>query len=421
MSNDPKLVAYEESLRLGAVHYLKKPIINEEELRIGLLMARKEAERIKQKQSEALRDIPDASLAECQDGLVLSKMTRSLVHVLAKSATIPCIIHGETGTGKEMVARLIHKERMEVEGNIPFIAVNCANIDSNLAASLLFGHKRGAFTGANCTTNGFVGDADNGILFLDEIHSLSIECQRRLLRVLNDGKFQRVGDTKEHTATFQVIAASTRNIKDMVTSGEFLQDLRSRLGRLTIELKPLRERAEDLDLLVPLYFSQKKIAIARAEVEAIVKEFKRYYWSGNIRDVIQALDALSTLCELNGIPVAAKELLLFPGMLDPSELLDPNDDEIRAKDKKQGDAIEEAFRSIKEAAAKNDLDVKKAGELLEKNLMIEAMCRSETFTEAFQMLGMSRTNFDLKRKKYALQVTHENNVGKHQNDPEQDQ
>ena len=152
----------------------------------------------------------------------MSEKNKQLAQRLAENIEIPVLIKGETGTGKEIFARLIHSFRDEKSSKVPFIAVNCATLNSDNATSILFGHKKGSFTGAHETTEGFIGEANGGILFLDEIHHLPAECQTRLLRVLNDGTYTRFGDSRDLKSDFQVIAASTLSLDKLVEEGSFL-------------------------------------------------------------------------------------------------------------------------------------------------------------------------------------------------------
>ena len=153
---------------------------------------------------------------------------------------------------------------------------------------------------------------------------------------------------------------------------------------------------------MPLFFIKNKIPAEWKEVCEIAKELKRYYWSANIRDIMNVLSALDSNCKLTGMPISAGELQLSDGILAPDERLDPNNDRIHEADKNMKDPIEVFFNTIRKSTANNDLEVKAACEALEKSLIIEAIRRSDTYSQAMGMLGMSRTNFDLKRNKYGL-------------------
>ena len=142
--------------------------------------------------------------SDFRDSVIMSEANKNIAKRLAENLEIPVLINGETGTGKEIFARLIHSYREDREATVPFIAVNCATLNKDTAASILFGHKKGSFTGALETTEGYIGEANGGILFLDEIHHLTSDCQARLLRVLNDGSYTRFGDNRVLKSDFQV-------------------------------------------------------------------------------------------------------------------------------------------------------------------------------------------------------------------------
>lgn len=231
-------------------------------------------------------------LEKCADGVVFSKEIRETIGLIAGDKEIPAVILGETGTGKEEVAKLIHKRRCDLEGSIPFVSVNCATLDDGTAVSALFGHKRGAFTGADSNTVGLIGEANGGILFLDEIHTLSRACQQKLLRVLNDGKYQRLGETKSFESRFQVVAATTKDLDDEVEAGNFLLDLRMRITGVDISLLPLRERLEDLPMLMAIFFETKKVAISQIDFIALEEKCREYYWQGNVRLLFKVLNLI---------------------------------------------------------------------------------------------------------------------------------
>ena len=319
MTNDPKISTFDRVMSLGALYFLKKPIISTDEIQIAIKFAQ-EKKRWQRTQSHLDRyELPAEIANTCQDGLVLTDAIRSTVEFLSKSIDIPAIIVGESGTGKEEIAKLIHKKRVAREGSISFVALNCANIDTSTAASQLFGHKKGSFTGAEANTVGYVGEADGGILFLDEIHALSLDCQRRLLRVLNDGSYQRLGDTDTLYSSFQVIVATVKNLDDLVEQGTFLPDLRSRISGITIELAPLRDRLDDMDRLVPLMLAKLGAQIKKDDLQGMIERCKQFYWQDNIRQLANTLKTTFNLCESDGKPVCAKELYIIPSMYPPKD------------------------------------------------------------------------------------------------------
>ena len=150
------------------------------------------------------------------EGILLSEKHKRQIEIISSNHEIAAVIYGETGTGKEEIAKLIHKLRSESK-KCHLVSVNCANLTNDLASSLLFGHSRGSFTGAEKSTKGLIGEANGGILFLDEIHTLSKDNQTKLLRVLNDGKYSRIGETTERSSKFQLVAASSKDFANHVS------------------------------------------------------------------------------------------------------------------------------------------------------------------------------------------------------------
>ena len=201
------------------------------------------------------------------------------------------LIRGESGTGKELVARAIH--RTSKRGNRPFVAINCAALTESLLESELFGHERGAFTGAITQKKGKIEIADGGTLFLDEIGELALPLQAKLLRVLQEREFERVGGTRPIKVDIRLIAASNRNLDEAVKTNLFRQDLFFRLNVVSVTLPPLRERRDDIPLLAT-YFVQKYARATDRQVVAISPEahslLRNYDWPGNVRELQNALE-----------------------------------------------------------------------------------------------------------------------------------
>ncbi|PYS33193.1 MAG: sigma-54-dependent Fis family transcriptional regulator, partial [Acidobacteria bacterium] len=201
------------------------------------------------------------------------------------------LILGESGTGKELVARAIH--RNSKRANRPFVAINCAALTESLLESELFGHERGAFTGAITQKKGKIEVADGGTVFLDEIGELALPLQAKLLRVLQEREFERVGGTRPIKVDIRLIAASNRNLDEAVKTNRFRQDLFYRLNVLCVTLPPLRERREDIPLLAS-YFVQRYSRQANRPVSGISPEahalLKQYDWPGNVRELQNALE-----------------------------------------------------------------------------------------------------------------------------------
>jgi DNA-binding NtrC family response regulator len=283
---------------------------------------------------------------------------------------------------------------VELDGNIPFVAANCANLNGDLAASLLFGHRKGAFTGADQTTTGFIGEANGGILFLDEIHALHPACQQRLLRVLNDGSYERVGESRPLRSDFQVIAASTKDLDAEADAGRFLLDLRMRLTGVDLELPPLRERLEDLPDLIHVALAREGVSINIAEVNRIAERCKQYLWKGNIRQLFRVIQTLVVMASFNEEEIRAENLPVFRSMVASEEhSLSPR----LGAGGLPADATSSLARFLVE-----DEPIERALETFEKLILQAAMARHEKVMDVAKALGMARSTLDLKRKKHGL-------------------
>jgi formate hydrogenlyase transcriptional activator len=218
------------------------------------------------------------------------------------------LILGETGTGKELIARIVH--HWSFRRNQPLVRADCASIPAGLLESELFGHERGAFTGAISRNIGRFELADNGTLFLDEVGDIPLELQSKLLRVLQEQEVERLGSTKTLRLDFRLVAATNRNLKDMVEEGFFRNDLYYRLNVFPIEVPALRDRSADIPLLV-WHFVRKYAKHLNKHIEVIRDEdmgaMVRYHWPGNIRELQNLIERsviLSSDCVLNTGPLA---------------------------------------------------------------------------------------------------------------------
>lgn len=230
----------------------------------------------------------------------------------ASDSEASVMITGETGTGKELFAWAIHNNSPRADRN--FVVVDCASLPETLVESTLFGHERGAFTGAEKGRDGLIGQADGGTLFLDEVGELPYSVQKSFLRVLQEHRFRAVGGRREITSDFRLIAASNRNLGSMARHGLFRKDLLFRLRSFTIELPPLRERADDIEVLVRHHTAQ----LCREygmELKDFSPEFfsvlDSYSWPGNVRELVNALE--------RALVAARHEPMLFPKHL-PTEI-----------------------------------------------------------------------------------------------------
>jgi two-component system response regulator HydG len=241
--------------------------------------------------------VEKALLEECigvPSGIVgnsppIGRLLTLIERVAPRDSTV--LITGESGTGKELIARALHQGSERRDHH--FIAVNCAALSENLFESELFGHEKGAFTGAIALKKGRFELADGGTIFLDEVGELALPLQAKLLRVLQEREFERVGGTQVHSLDIRVIAATNRNLQEDVREGKFREDLLYRLNVVTLESPPLRERKEDIPLLAR-YFLERSARPCKRHVERFSKEAEeimlQYSWPGNVRELENAIE-----------------------------------------------------------------------------------------------------------------------------------
>ena len=241
-------------------------------------------------------------------GMVGSSGSMQRVYTLIESlADVPTtvLINGESGTGKELVAAALHGSGVRSRG--PFVKVNCSALSEHLLESELFGHVRGAFTGAIADKIGRFQKAHGGTLFLDEISDISPAIQMRLLRVLQESEFERVGDSTPVKVDVRIVAATNQSLADKVSQGTFRQDLYYRLNVVRLDLPPLRERPDDLDLLVPHFitkFNGKLSKAITAVSDDVMSALSSYGWPGNVRELEHAIEHASILCKTSIISVS---------------------------------------------------------------------------------------------------------------------
>jgi DNA-binding NtrC family response regulator len=268
------------AMRDGALNYLAKPIDLDE-----LLVTVQQATGISK--ATPLRYRADKQLPP--HIIARSPLMQSLFHdvsLIAPSET-RVLITGESGTGKEVVVDVIHSWSARAEG--PLVKVNCAAIPETLLESELFGHEKGAFTGASAQRIGRFEEANGGTIFLDEIAEMSSQLQSKLLRITQDGRFQRVGSNREIRTDARILAASNRNLEDEVKQGRFREDLFYRLNVVELHIIPLRERREDILPLANLFVAEFAKGQARL-AETTVACLQNYSWPGNVRELRNAME-----------------------------------------------------------------------------------------------------------------------------------
>ena len=231
----------------------------------------------------------DINKLQKQSGIIgTSDGIRQVLEMIAQVAPvdISVLISGESGTGKEVVAKAIQKASRRT--NAPLVIVNCGAIPEGIIESELFGHKKGSFTGASENRKGYFEEADKGTIFLDEIGETPLETQVKLLRVLESGEYMRVGEAKTRYTDVRIIAATNKNLEELVQKGSFRQDLYFRLKTVSIEMPSLRERVEDIGPLVErfaLEFTRSNDLLYRGFMPEAIRTLKQYGWPGNVREL----------------------------------------------------------------------------------------------------------------------------------------
>jgi DNA-binding NtrC family response regulator len=311
----------------------------------------------------------------------MQKVIQLIHQVAGTKATV--LVQGESGTGKELVARAIHYE--SDRSSKPFVVINCAAIPSNLLESELFGYEKGAFTGAVKTKKGRLELADRGTLFLDEIGEMPKELQVKILRVLEEQKIQRVGGTEDMEVDNRIIAATNKDLKQAVDTGAFRDDLYYRLNVFTVLIPPLRERKEDIPLLVEHFLAKHRETFKKKVTgvsERALSLLMNYSWPGNVRELENFLVRALVLCPSETIEV--EDL--------PEELgWEERAEETRVPADKQ------ELKRLKKQAQK------KIKEEIEKKFVMEALSQGAgNVQRSAAKVGMDRRQFQNLIKKYGI-------------------
>jgi len=350
-----------ESMKQGAFEFITKPFEVDELLAVVEKALEVRSLRI---ENQYLKESLEESHMYCDliGRTPAMKKIMELIDMVAKTdSTI--LIHGESGTGKEIVAKAVHK--MSKRANHPFIAINCAAIPENLLESELFGHERGAFTGASERRLGKFELADNGTIFLDEIGCMPPSMQSKLLRVLEDQIIERVGGTKPLKVNVRIISATNIDFQKAIKIGKFREDLFFRLNVIPINLPPLRERKEDIPLFLS-YFLDKYNKLFNKKIKGITSQtmaqLKNYDFPGNVRELQNLVERATALCKKDEIE--SQDMFMF-------------------FDKKTTTSTEE-FSGLKDACDNFEREYLKAS--LEKN--------KGNQTQAAKTLGIARTTLN---------------------------
>lgn len=367
------------AMKEGAYDYLTKPIDLDELL---ILIQRVEREIALSRENRLLKEQLRAKFKVdfiVSNSPQMEEALNLVGRVAPSQATV--LILGESGTGKELIARAIHYASPRAEK--PFIKVNCAALPENLLESELFGHEKGAFTGAVARRIGRFEQANQGSIFLDEIGDLSPSLQMKLLRVLQEKEFERVGSNQTIKSDVRVIAATNRNLEEAIRKGTFREDLYYRLNVVTISLPPLRERKEDIPLLIE-HFLKKYNAENKKEVIGLSKEARnllmQYDYPGNVRELENIIERAVVLC--------------------PGNIITVKDLPLSIQEFKMGEFMEKAQRSR---------NLPGLVEEIEKQMIVNALKNNDGVqTKAAAELGISERVLRYKMKKYGLNWEREN-------------
>jgi transcriptional regulator with GAF, ATPase, and Fis domain len=335
-------------------------------------------------------DIYPSKKSRFGDILGQSMEMRKIFGILEKISptNVTIVIGGETGTGKELVARAIHDNSKREK--TPFVIFDCGAVAENLIESELFGHEKGAFTGATNTRQGAFELADNGTIFLDEIGELSLDLQPKLLRVLETGEIKRVGADRSKKVNVRVVCATHRNLKEMITQGTFREDLYFRLSVVPVYLPPLRKRKEDVPILIEHFLKMAQRESPDSHVTGISSEVKAlledYHWPGNIRELKNAIDRAFSFCDSDVIDVQHL----------PDYLKDSNS-KASISDSQTGEEMDASlpFKEAKEKWVEN----------FERDYLIKILKNNDlNISKAAKEAGIDRKSIQRLLKKYNLNV-----------------
>jgi two-component system, NtrC family, response regulator len=369
-----------EAMRLGAFTYLAKPFSNQQ------LLASTQKAIEHYGLIREIRRLRDEATPRSGFGGMIGKSAsmRAVYQLIEKVAPAPSsvLITGESGTGKELVARAIHN--LSPRKNAPFISVNCAALSEHLLESELFGHEKGAFTDAVAMRKGRFELADTGTLFLDEIGEMPPQLQAKLLRVLQDKSFERVGGTVTQQVDVRILAATNKDLKDEVDKGFFREDLYYRLNVIHIHLAPLRERVDDIPILVTHFIEKnsknlgKKLDISPEALRLLIS----LPWEGNVRELENTIERAAILCESDRI--------------DPEDVQPDSSELVNVNEWSTGLELHQFIpENLSLAEVLNGIEEKLVRKALEDNGQVQA--------RAAEQLGITKSLLQYKMKKYKLQ------------------
>lgn len=357
-----------EAMKLGAYDYIQKPF-QMDNIRLVVKNAL-DKQKLKKDVSILKQQLKPLSL---ENIIGQSQPMQALFSVISKTAesNASVLITGESGTGKELVAKAIHSLSPRKDNH--FVAINCAAIPEGLLESELFGHMKGAFTGATANKQGLFELANEGTIFLDEIGEMPMSLQAKLLRVIEGGTFRRVGGVSDLTVDVRIVSATNKDLQALIEQNRFREDLYFRLNVLSVKIPPLRERREDIPLLLD-YFLKKFAGDKKRFSEEAAERLKNYHWKGNVRELENIVERVVLLCD--------------------NEVIDVQH-------------LPEEISSVKKAAAvalpAEGMDIEKLMEDTEKAYILRALEKTNGVkTEAAKLLNLTFRSLRHKLKKYGI-------------------
>jgi DNA-binding NtrC family response regulator len=373
-----------DAMKMGAYDYVPKPFTPEELVEaVGKALDKK-----KQAEESVYLRVKESEVRDGLHNLMgkserMQEVYRMIKRVAPTNATV--LIYGESGTGKELVARAIHYDSERKSRR--FIAADCSTLPPTILESELFGHVRGSFTGATDTRPGLFEIADGGTLFLDEIGNTNLEVQGKLLRVLEEKEFKPVGSSEIRHVDVRFIAATNRDLKAMVSEGNFREDLFYRLNVFPMTVPPLRERREDIPLLA-CYFLDELSRESNKDIKGFSADamelLMRYHWPGNVRELKNVIERLVIMSD--------EDLLGKKHLRGTMEVSGIN---IQEDVPRTRDELKEAKKRIRQEAS----------EEVEKAFIIQALSRNDwNVTRAAQDTGMQRPNFQALMRKHGIKL-----------------
>lgn len=374
-----------DAMKMGAVDYIAKPFDHDEMLKaVKHILSEAELSKAapQELKKQVSKEFANPNIIGSCDAMLL--LFKKISKVAPTNATV--LILGESGTGKELVARAIHDQSLRKDA--PIISVNCAAIPESLIESELFGHEKGAFTGADSMRKGLIEAADGGTLFLDEIGELPLEAQARLLRVLQEGEIRKVGSVHSQKVDVRLVAATHRNLKEMASTGDFRQDLYYRLNVVELRLPALRERGNDVIEIAEAMLKRMADKMQQDDMSfssEAIQAISQYQWPGNVRELENAIERAVILADDSTITAANLGIEVDN---DPDRYISPS--------------LRESLQQPENAASSQP---QQQGDLSLDDYFIHFVLENEanmTETDLAQKLGISRKSLWERRQRLGI-------------------